>query len=444
MTILTPKSLKRQLIVRFLSFQVGVPFFLSLVFIIWLNYAAEDGVVIAPKFAAIATTAIHRAPGGRLLIEETPELVALRRTAPDFWFVARSGRGEIVGTGNVPPSYRKLARYFKTGRSLSADGATAGQIPLAVIWRISGPAGEFKVLGKGDLFSATFVVLLMSNLLLLPVFGVIAIVTIAATPWIVRRALAGVAVIAQAARGIDIDRRGSRLPLTDIPSEVVPLVDAVNGALERLDQGYERHQRFIADAAHELRTPIAILQAKIEASEPSAIAHGLSRDVARLATLTEQLLDIQRVDRGAPMASVDLASLARRVVGDLAPLVIASGGELALAVVRNGSVLADGPAIERVLANLVQNAIEHGGQMVTIHVDSPVIEVEDDGPGIPAEERKHVFEPFYRLRARQTGAGLGLSLVRQIMDRHGGRVGVHDAPNGGTIMRLELVDVGKG
>jgi len=69
-----------------------------------------------------------------------------------------------------------------------------------------------------------------------------------------------------------------------------------------------------------------------------------------------------------------------------------------------------------------------------------VMEVEDDGPGIPEEERERVFEPFHRLRARQTGAGLGLNLVRQIMDRHRGRVEAHDAPNGGTIMRLEFIE----
>ena len=440
MIVARPKSLKRRLIVRLLAFQLGIPFVLAIVFAMWLSRADDGGILMTPKFARVAATAIHRSPDGRLRIEETRDLAEMRRTAPDFWFMARSGRGEIVGTGSVPAAYREFGRYFEAGKPVFSDGATPSRIPLVVLWNITGPAGEFTVMGKGDTFSATFMVLLLSNLLLLPILGLITIVTIAVTPFIVRRALAGLSVIAEEAQGINIDRRGSRLPVADIPSEVVPLVLAVNGALERLDQGYERHQRFIADAAHELRTPIAILQAKIEAADAPVVAYALSRDVARLATLTEQLLDIQRADRGAPMAPVDLASLARRVIGDLAPLVIASGGELAVVVVRNGSVLGDAPAMERVLANLVQNAIEHGGRMVTIHVDGPVMEVEDDGPGIPEEERERVFEPFHRLRARQTGAGLGLNLVRQIMDRHRGRVEAHDAPNGGTIMRLEFVE----
>ena len=439
MTATRTKSLKRRLIVRLLAFQLGIPFVLVICFAVWLSRADEGGILMTPEFASVAATAIHRSPDGRLHIEETPELAHMRRTTPDFWFMARSGRGEVVGTGSVPAAYREIGRYFGAGKPTFSNGATPGHVPLVILWNISGPAGEFTVLGKGDSFSATFMVLLLSNLLMIPILGLITIVTVAVTPFIVRRALAGLSVIAQEAQGINIDRRGSRLPVADIPSEVVPLVLAVNGALERLDQGYERHQRFIADAAHELRTPIAILQAKVEAADAPVITRALSRDVARLATLTEQLLDIQRADRGAPMEPVDLASLARRVVGDLAPLVIASGGELAFILIRNGSVMGDAPALERVLSNLVQNAIEHGGHMVTIQVDAPVIEVEDDGPGIPEEERKRVFEPFHRLRARQTGAGLGLSLVRQIMDRHQGRIDVQDAPTGGTIMRLEFL-----
>ncbi|WP_275427151.1 histidine kinase dimerization/phospho-acceptor domain-containing protein, partial [Stenotrophomonas maltophilia] len=91
----------------------------------------------------------------------------------------------------------------------------------------------------------------------------------------------------------DIDRRGARLSPEGLPAEVVPLVESMNGALRRLDEGYDRQQRFIVDAAHELRTPIAILQAKIEASADIPLASRLQRDVARLATLAEQLLDLQ-------------------------------------------------------------------------------------------------------------------------------------------------------
>ena len=122
---------------------------------------------------------------------------------------------------------------------------------------------------------------------------------------------------------IDSDQRGRRLSEEHVPSEIAPLVRAVNDALRRLDEGYERQRRFIASAAHELRTPIAILRVKVDASNEAA-TRKLGSDVERLATLAEQLLDLQRLDSERNDEDVDLASLARHVAGDLAPFVIAS------------------------------------------------------------------------------------------------------------------------
>jgi two-component system sensor histidine kinase TctE len=433
-------SLKRRLIARLLFFHSGILLLFGVIFVGYLVRADEGGVLVSPEFARVAAQAISRAPDGRLRLWETDELAALRHNVPDFWFVARNDRGEVVTTGEIPEMYRSLAQHLDRMTFADIRDTTAPFSNLAIIRRASGPAGEFTVLGKGDLFSMTFVVLFLSNLLMIPILGLLAVVTLVATPLIVRRALAGLSVIADEAGRIDIDRRGHRLSATDIPLEVAPLVGAVNGALQRLDEGYDRHQRFIVDAAHELRTPIAILQAKIEASGDRMIAQRFGRDVARLATLAEQLLDLQRIGRTAPPDDVvNLGAIARRVAADLAPLAIAHGRDLEVVDLGAGLVRGDPPAIERVLTNLIQNAIEHGGCRVVIRVDGPVIDVEDDGPGIPIEERDMVFEPFHRLRARQTGAGLGLNLVRQVMDRHGGWVEALDAPGGGTIMRLEFV-----
>lgn len=96
------------------------------------------------------------------------------------------------------------------------------------------------------------------------------------------------------------------------------------------------------------------------------------------------------------------------------------------------------------LANLIQNAVDHGGRNVILRVQGEAIEVEDDGPGIPVEERDRVFDPFHRLRARETGSGLGLNLIRQVMTLHGGTAHALEAPAGGTIMRLEFVESTQG
>ena len=433
------RSLRRRLIARLLMFHIGSLFLFAIIFIAWLVHSDEGGVLVSPEFAEVAVRAIERAPDGSLHLRQTEELARLQHDTAGFWFVARSDKGEIVRSGEVPQIYRGLAANLDRMSFADIRDARKPYTYLAIIRRVSGQAGDFTILIKGNLFSPTFVVMFLSNLLMIPLLLVLAVVTLIATPLIVRREFAGLATVSTAAGRIDIERRGTRLPTDQVPAEVEPLVEAVNGALRRLDEGYERRQRFIIDAAHELRTPIAILQAKVEASADPDLARRFGTDIARLATLAEQLLDLQRIDRLAlGTDTIDIADLARRVVADLAPLVIAAGGELEVVDLGGEGVRGDRPSLERVLANLVLNAFDHGGRRVIVRVAKATIDVEDDGPGIPSEERERVFEPFYRLRARQTGTGLGLNLVKQVMDRHGGSVVALDAPRGGTILRLEF------
>jgi signal transduction histidine kinase len=154
--------------------------------------------------------------------------------------------------------------------------------------------------------------------------------------------------------------------------------------------------------------------------------------------LAEQLLDLQRLDTDRTDEELDLAALVRRIVGDLAPLLIASDRTIEVQIESVRPCRGDASALERVVSNLVQNAIDHGGRHVTVRVIGSAFEVEDDGPGIPPEERERVFEPFHRLRPRSTGSGLGLNLVQQVVGRHGGRVTILGGAGGGTIVRVDL------
>ncbi len=435
----------RRLIAQLLFFHIGILFLFGIAFVAFIVQADEGGALIDAGFVDIATAAIDRGADGKLRLHETEAWRELRRTTPDIWFVARSDQGEILEVGDVPEVYRALASHLDRLTFADIRDISAPFDYMAVIRHVTGPGGDLTILGKGSLFSMTFVILFLSNLLMVPILLILTLITLVATPLIIRRAFAGLSVIADEAGRININRRGYRLPANDIPFEVVPFVGAVNGALQRLDEGYERHQRFIIDAAHELRTPIAILQAKVEATGDRLLALQLGRDIGRLATLADQLLDLQRLDRITPMNdAVDLAVLARRVAADTAPYVIMSGGELEFVDLGGGLVRGDPPAMERVVTNLIQNAIEHGGRRVTIRVGTHSLEVEDDGPGIPIDERERIFEAFHRLHAKQTGAGLGLNLVQQVMDRHGGSVEAFDAPDGGTVMRLEFVGSAQG
>lgn len=437
----TPKSLKRRLIAQLLLFQVGILFLFSVAFVAYLIQAGEGIVLSDPEFADVAARAIERKADGRLVLNETDELAGLRQRSADFWFVARSEKGEIVQTGNVPAVYAAMAQNL--------DRITFGDIRdtkapfsyLAVIRSASGPAGSFTVLGKGDVFSMIYAILLLSNLLMVPILILLVVITIIVIPWIVSRAFSRLSTIAREAEAIDIDRRGYRLPETGIPREVMPLVSAINGALQRLDEGHERHQRFILDAAHELRTPVAILQTRVETIVEGPIRSRLLSDAGRIAALAEQLLDLQRLDvNGANFSSVDLVEICRDVAADMAPLAIAQGYDLSLETKLDELIMqGDAGALQRVILNIVQNAIEHAGGKgnITIAIDErAVIEVTDEGPGIPAAERERIFEPFHRLHPNERGAGLGLNLVKEIMQRHGGHVVVADNPAGGARFRL--------
>ncbi|UGY23273.1 HAMP domain-containing histidine kinase [Bradyrhizobium septentrionale] len=377
--------------------------------------------------------ALGRDGNGRLELRPTAELKQLREEAPDLWFLVRDRQGETLSDGKVPDEFSKIGGALdhisqaRLGWQMFEDDPRK---PPARMKRVNTDAGNVQIItatqgrmtGAKALFAAslTFLVVTVPGLLLM------AAATFVATPMVIKRALSGLDTAADEARRIDFRQRGSRLSADHLPLEVAPLVTAVNDALKRLDDGYSRHQRFVADAAHELRTPIAILNTRLESLPPGPEKTRLLEDSARLATLAEQLLDIQRFDQCRnPFVRVDLVAAARSVAADLAPLAIAAGYELSLdSATDRVETLGDRAALERALTNLVQNAIQHGGRRgtITIHVGSAAtIDVSDEGDGIPRDQRTRIFDPFYRLAPLDRGAGLGLNMVREIARLHGGQ-----------------------
>ncbi|WP_404339702.1 sensor histidine kinase [Pseudoalteromonas mariniglutinosa] len=367
----------------------------------------------------------------------TPELEKLLAETPTLWFAAEDDAGQRVEFGKVPIQYSSLdGKLSEISYAQLRDRSPPYNLS-AVIRREESPVGTLTILGHGKLSEVSLTVILASSALFLPVFLLFTLISVALTPWLVRRTLAGVNRIAQEAEYINESSRGMRLSESKIPAEIAPLVLAVNNGLQRLDEGYERQKRFIASAAHELRTPISILRIKVDSSDNKA-CRKLALDIDRLANLAEQLLDLQRLDIVSLDEHVYLPDLVRRVAGNLAPLLIESGYSIEVRVDQNYSILGDSGAIERAITNLVQNAIEHGGKHVIIRVIENGLEVEDDGPGIPTDDRERVFEPFHRLKPRSTGSGLGLNLVQQIVKQHGGYITIQSSPTGGTIFCVEF------
>ncbi|MBY5420985.1 sensor histidine kinase, partial [Rhizobium leguminosarum] len=370
-------------------------------------------------------------------VEVTPELAKLREESPDLWFAARLGDGNVVAFGQVPAEYAPLVPHLDKLSSADMRGQRAPFTLSALVRQESGPAGEMKIIAHGRVQPFTVLITIASNIVATTIFLALALVSIVATPMIVKRALAGVIKTAEEAKRIDAGSRGIRLSEDKVPREIGPLVRGVNEALDRLDESYNRQHRFIASAAHELRTPIAILRMKIDAATDKGL-RSLLPDVSRLATLSEQLLDLHRLDNGAPSDRIDLVAIARLVAADLAPVLIASGKAVEVIVEKPRMIMGNSGSIERALINLIQNAVEHGGDEVIVRVNGPSVAVEDNGLGIPGDHHERVLEPFHRLRPRSSGAGLGLNLVKQVVDHHGGRITIADGPSGGAIVRLEF------
>ncbi|MCF7728405.1 sensor histidine kinase [Sulfitobacter sp. M22] len=238
------------------------------------------------------------------------------------------------------------------------------------------------------------------------------------------------------------------VPDADLPEELVPLVAALNQLLERLDQAIAQERRFVADAGHELRTPLAAIRAQAETIDREALdpesretLDQILRGVARSTRLAQQLLRQARADAVSRDALPDCA-LDRHITeiaAELFPQAVRHGAELELDCAP-GTVRARPGDIEMLVGNLVENAIQHGGEAAHIRVScgsdggAGWLRVEDSGPGIAPEARAAVFGRFRRGAAAQgDGAGLGLSIVAAIVDRLDAQIVLERSPELGGL-----------
>lgn len=289
---------------------------------------------------------------------------------------------------------------------------------------------------KRDVLAFEIIAGMLAPLLLLMVLG-------AAVIWIgVEQGLDPLTRIATQLRRRSADDLGP-MDESQAPREVRPLVQALNGLLERVDAMLTAQRRFVADAAHQLRTPIAGLKTQAEtalrasdAESMRSIVGNIVTAATRMSSLVVQLLSLARVDpsEAAKGASrhMDLEPLARSVTADWIARAIEQGIDLGYAAADGShAVVGDPVMIRELIGNLIDNALKHcpEGSEATVSVESDSrnvrLMVTDSGPGIPPEERDRVFERFYRLPdSTAPGTGLGLSIAREIARMHGATISV--------------------
>ncbi len=240
-----------------------------------------------------------------------------------------------------------------------------------------------------------------------------------------------------------------------VQSELRPLVHALNDHMGRVQAQMAAQRRFIANAAHQLRTPLALLktQASVAAREPEAAGReealaALSNSASQATRLASQLLTLSRAEPGSRRPRrdrIDMAAAARQVLEAQAETALTKNIDLGLEAQAPVIVEGDGAMLQEMLVNLVDNALRYtqAGGTVTVSVqrdgDTALVRVQDDGPGIPTEERSHVFERFYRvIGTTAEGSGLGLAIVREVVDNAGGSVTLGSVEPKGLVVEVRL------
>jgi len=414
--------------------------------VLWL----VGGLAVGSLAVLAGTYALTRSQLGRVFDEELRQ-VALAVHVREDWMQARRVRIARPGFSLSVRAYDARGRiFFETlVPTLPADTPLILDEGLSDIdsldgrWRIYTHVTTEGIVQVGQPIAARDALarelslpVLMPMLLLIPVLALL-------IAWALRR---GLTPLQHASRSVS-DRGGSRLdplPTAGVPRELLPLVEQINALLARLSASLDAQRRFLADAAHELRSPVSVLALQAQLAERAqtpaerrAALEEVRRGTERTRRLVQQLLDAARLEPGVPpgpFVPVDVAKVVREVVGSYAAradqLGIDLGADAPAAAYVNG-IEGD---LQSLIANLLDNALRYApcGTAVTASVShhDPMVAltVVDAGPGIPASERERVFERFHRLAGDATpGSGLGLSIARAIVERHRGTIALEDA-----------------
>jgi two-component system sensor histidine kinase QseC len=381
-----------------------------------------------------------------------PASGAISIKLPDDWLEAYSAADSGISytlydaAGNVAAISPNLKRPLEPSNvppdedygPLEFRGPTAQMVMAA-----RGPRGGTLVVSRGQVDSEALAESMLEEsvepmYLLIP-SGIVALATI----WLVGSwSLRPLERASREAAAVGPANPTARVSSDGLPDEVLPLVAAVNGAMDRLSQAYEAERRLTADAAHELRTPLAVLDLRLQRAqiEGGIDWAAIRRDFEHLHRVVAQLLDLARMESAAyalpEPQPVNLPRIVREATAMVLPLADDAGREIEIStdVDLPISIMGYAADLRNMVRNLLDNALSHGKGKITVRLTAParidadqpvILQVSDEGGGIPEDLRDSVFDRFRKGKASSTGAGLGLAIVRHVARVHGGFARVH-------------------
>jgi signal transduction histidine kinase len=425
-----------------LSVAAAAIFLVLLSIVIWLDVSRERELTFCQAAAAIIDRATVVDPGRELTIRSTDGIQELKSASPNLWYVVSyDNLTNDFGRELRPALPFALPYTGPIGFSILNTRDQKSSFCLAVVRR--GTSELVMMIGGAQVglgqIARSFV---LRNLFPVFLLAIAFASTVAAGAFLSARFVArSIERVTKLALAIEPTAPQASISLHEVPVELKPLARALNRAFQEIDAYIQRQRRFLGNAAHQLRTPLTLLRAKIEDVAEPALKVELVRDVRRLSSLVSAMLDLARLqDHAIEKRPIDLAVVTRDVLADFSPSALDAGIELSLDQVEEGTLVVHGveAAVRSALANLVGNALvhAHGAGRVVATLNRGTVSICDDGTGISSSFER--IEPFQTGNSTKEGYGLGLSIVQEIMVAHGGALIVTSTPGRGTTASLRF------
>jgi signal transduction histidine kinase len=409
--------------------------------------ARLGGVRLRATAAAVLTVAVALGLASAVLLlvlQDNLEKSARAEAAAKAKAVAAAVK--VTKSLPPPPGVPAVAGDVKVTSALEGPAWKTGSGYVVAGEQVDAQGKTVMIQGRSSLAPTRQAITTLWHLLLPGVPALLLLVAL--LTWMaVGRALKPVSAIRGKLADITAHDLHQRVPEPGSRDEIAALARTVNATLDRLQTAVEQHKRFVADAAHELRSPLAVLRTRLEltAHRTEGPVPAALTDVDRIQTLTTDLLLLARLDAGEPPRNeeVDLGQVTAEEAAQTRPRADVT---IAMDIATDVLVRGSGDQLRRLVANLVDNAVRHASTAVAVGLTADgshaVLEVTDDGPGIPREHREIVFDRFTRLdEARDRdrgGSGLGLAIARDIAVAHHGTLSVATRPEPGACLRAVL------